>query len=94
MISGKEAESFGLVNRSYPLAELMDRAMGLAKAIASKGTIAIAHAIAAVNASDDLGIEEGGAYEAELFGKTFETYDKKEGVAAFLEKRTPNFQNR
>lgn len=94
MITGKEAESYGLVNRSYPHAELMEQANALAKTIAAKGGVAIAHAIAAINASDDLTIEQGGAYEAELFGKTFETYDKKEGVAAFIEKRKPVFENR
>lgn len=94
MISGKEAERYGLVNHSYPLVELMDRAKQLAQAIVAKGGIAVAHAIAAVNASEQMEVEAGGAYEAELFGKTFETYDKKEGIAAFLEKRTPKFENR
>ncbi len=94
MITGKEACSYGLVNRSFPLSELMDQAMQLAKVIATKGGVSIAHAIAAVNASDDLEVEAGGAFEAELFGKTFETYDKKEGIAAFIEKRTPKFENR
>lgn len=94
VITGKEAAEYGLVNHAYPLAELMDQAVALAKAIAGKGGIAIAHAIAAINASEMLGVEEGGAFEAELFGKTFETYDKKEGIAAFIEKRQPNFENR
>lgn len=94
MITGKEAAGYGLVNRSYPLEELMNQAVQLAQVIAAKGGVAIAHAIATLNASDELGVEAGGAFEAELFGKTFETYDKKEGIAAFIEKRQPKFENR
>lgn len=94
LISGEIAEAYGLVNRSFPLAELMDKVLELANLIASKGGNAIAHAIEAINASDELNVDEGGRLEADLFGKTFETYDKQEGIAAFLEKRKPNFKNR
>lgn len=93
-ITGQEAEAIGLVNRSFPLSELMNAAFSLAKVIASKGGVAVAKAVEAVNASGYMDVEEGGAFEAELFGQTFETYDKKEGIAAFLEKRPPKFENR
>lgn len=93
-ITGQEAEELGLVNRSFPLSELMNEALSLAKTITSKSGVAVAKAIEAINASDYMNVEEGGALEAELFGQTFETYDKKEGIAAFLEKRPPKFENR
>lgn len=94
MIGGEEAASYGLVNRSFPLDQLMDQVMALANAIAAKGVISIDYAIKAINASAELSMDEGEQLEADLFGKIFETYDKKEGIAAFLEKRKPNFENR
>lgn len=94
MIGGEEAASYGLVNRSFPLDQLMDQVMELANAIAAKGAISIDYAIKAINASAELSMDEGEQLEADLFGKLFETYDKKEGIAAFLEKRKPNFENR
>jgi enoyl-CoA hydratase len=88
MIPAQRAKEIGLVNDVFPLAELMDKTQELASTIAKNSPLAITEAIAAVNASYS---ENGFEKEIKSFGKLFELEDKKEGVAAFIEKRKPNF---
>ena len=88
MIPAQRAKEIGLVNEVFPLNELMEKTKELAATIAKNSPLAITEAIAAVNASDT---EHGFEKEIKSFGKLFEQKDKKEGVAAFLEKRKPNF---
>lgn len=90
MIDAQTAHSYGLVNHVTPLEELMDKAEAIAGKILKNSPVAIAAAIAAVNA----GFEDGeNGYETEItnFGECFGTVDFKEGTQAFLEKRKPNF---
>lgn len=89
MISAQRAKEIGLVNEIFPLNELMNKAKELASAIAKNSPAAIAEAIAAVNAS---GTKDGYEKEIASFGMLFESEDKKEGVAAFLSKRKPDFR--
>lgn len=89
MISAQKAKEIGLVNEVYPLTELMNKTKELAASIAKNSPSAISEAITAINAS---GTEKGIEQEINSFGKLFETEDKKEGIAAFLAKRKPNFQ--
>lgn len=88
MITAQKAKEMGLVNEVFPLEELLPKTKELAQQIAKNAPQAIAKAIAAVNASDT-----PAGYEKEIlsFGELFDLEDKKEGVAAFLDKRKPNF---
>jgi enoyl-CoA hydratase len=93
-VNAEEAYRIGLVNRVYPAAELMPRAVAMAEAIASLGQRAIAYALQAVAAADESTLPKGLAREAELFGLCCATEDFREGTAAFLEKRKPTFRDR
>ena len=88
MIPAEKAKEIGLVNEVYSLEELLPKTKELAKIIARNSPMGISKAIKAVNLSDtDSGFET----EMKSFGELFEMEDKKEGVAAFLEKRKPVF---
>ncbi len=93
-ISGSEAAAIGLVNRAVPAGEVLLTAKGLAKKIAGHGRLAIQAAMSAVQGGLGLPLAEGLALEADEFSRLAETYDMKEGLAAFLEKRQPQFQDR
>lgn len=93
-VTGDVAERIGLINRAYPEERIWEEVDRIASLIAEKGKKALTHALLAVERGEDLPVREGGAWEAELFGKSFDTEDKREGIAAFLEKRTPRFTDR
>ena len=93
-IGAAEAERIGLVNRVVPADQLLSTAEELARKMASRGPLAVRAAIEAVMAGSEMGFEEGQTLEATLFGLLASTEDMKEGMAAFLEKRAANFQNR
>jgi enoyl-CoA hydratase/carnithine racemase len=90
-ITSEEAIAIGLVNRVVPAAEVLAQAQILARMITQKGRMAIQSALRAIRTSLDSPLAEGLARESELFGSLCETADKKEGTAAFLEKRPPKF---
>ncbi|MFQ5945166.1 MAG: enoyl-CoA hydratase-related protein [Anaerolineae bacterium] len=93
-ISGSEAAAIGLVNRAVPAGEVLLTAMGMAKKIAGHGRMAIRAAVAAVQGGLERPLAEGLALEADEFALLAETYDMREGLSAFLEKRQPQFQDR
>jgi enoyl-CoA hydratase len=93
-IGAAEAERIGLVNRVVPADQLMAAAEELARKMASRGPLAVRAAIEAVMSGSEMPFAEGQTLEATLFGLLASTEDMKEGMAAFLEKRTANFQNR
>lgn len=94
-IGGKEAESIGLVNKSVPLAELMNEAKQLAEAIAlNKSQPSVTATIEAVNKGLETTLDEGLEIEADLWAKLFTTEDMKEGVSAFIEKRKAEFTDK
>ena len=86
-IDAEEAYRIGLVNHVYPQAELMDQAKKLAGKIARNASYAVSVAKAAMNNGYDMDIKNAVELEANLFGITCSTEDKKEGMTAFLEKR-------
>ena len=93
-LSAQEAKGLGLVSQVYPPEDLLRQAHGLARKIVSKSQIAVRAALEAIHHSDGLELPRGLALEARLFGRLCDTEDKKEGLAAFLEKRQPRFKDR
>jgi enoyl-CoA hydratase len=94
MISAERAYQIGLVNHVVEPEELMDKAMEMAKKIASKGQLAVKMCKQGVNEGMNMDLARGLQYETELFGLSFSTEDQKEGMAAFLEKRQAEFKGR
>jgi len=94
MISAQEAYRIGLVNEVVPATELITRAEAILKQIFSNAPLAIKFSLQAVNDGMETTVAEGLAMEASFFGLCAGTEDKKEGTAAFLEKRKPQFQGR
>jgi enoyl-CoA hydratase len=87
MIDAQEAYRIGLANKVVPLAELLDKCKEMAKKIMAQSSYAVSLAKAAINAGLDVDLNSGLKLEADLFGLTFATADKKEGMTAFVEKR-------
>src|SRR5215470_2614735 len=94
MIDAETADKFGLVNHVYPKEELEAKTMKLAEKIAEKAPIALQLSKEAVKFASRSNLDEGLRREVDLFAICFSTDDKKEGVAAFLEKRKPDFKGR
>jgi enoyl-CoA hydratase len=92
MITAEKACSWGIVNEVFPPEELLPKAMETAKAIAQAGTLGVAYAKDAVANGLNMGKEDGFRYEASLFGVLFSSNDQKEGMGAFVEKRTAEFK--
>jgi len=93
-IDAQEAYRIGLVNKVVPPEELMNAAMELAQKIASRPPLAVRYAKEAVNRSQEGDKASGFALESYLHALTCTTEDKKEGVAAFLEKRKGMFKGK
>jgi len=94
IISAEEAHRIGLVNEVTAPGELIPRAEAIAQKIIANAPLAIQYAMEAVNHGLDLPLAEGLYLEATLFGVCCATEDKKEGTAAFLEKRAASFKGR
>ena len=94
MMDAAEAERSGLVSRVVPQADLLDEAVKVADRIASMSQPMVMMAKEAVNRAYETTMEEGIRFERRLFHSTFATEDQKEGMAAFVEKRQPDFKNR
>ena len=94
MISAQQAKAIGLINQVVPEAELRRSAVGLAKKITVHSKIMVAAILRAVREGGDRPLEAALKLESKLFGEAMPTADKKEGVAAFIEKRQPRFTDR
>jgi enoyl-CoA hydratase/3-hydroxyacyl-CoA dehydrogenase len=94
MISAKEAERIGLVNRVAPPKELMKTARAMAEKIASRAPLAVGRAKTAINKTLKTNLDVGLAFEVESVCLLFNTEDKEEGMAAFVERRKPEFKGR
>ncbi len=92
-ISAEEAFELGLVNRVVEPDVLMDTAIRLAGKIASKSNIQISFIKALVNKGADIDLATANYLEISYFSSSFSTYDQKEGMNAFIEKRKPEFKN-
>ena len=93
-ISAREAESHGLVARVVPVELYLEEAKSLAREIASKPPVAVRFAKEAINKVYELPLTEGLDYESRLFHILFSTEDQKEGMAAFVEKRKPEWKGK
>ncbi|MFQ5958837.1 MAG: enoyl-CoA hydratase [Alphaproteobacteria bacterium] len=93
MMDAGEAERAGLVSRVVPAAEVVDEAVKVAERIADMSAPVVAFAKEAVNRAFETTLAEGVRFERRLFQATFATEDRKEGMAAFTEKRQPAFKN-
>jgi enoyl-CoA hydratase len=93
-IGAAEAQRIGLVNRVVPAADLMSEARTLAAQLAGNAPIAMRYIINAVNKGLEIPFAEACQYEATLFGLVASTDDMKEGTAAFLAKRKPEFKGK
>ena len=89
-----EAERAGLVARVVPLAALMDTALAAADTIAQMSRTAVMLAKESINRAFELPLAEGIRFERRVFHSLFATADQKEGMAAFIAKRPPRFENR
>ncbi len=94
MMDADEAERSGLVSRIVPLAELVNEALKTAAKIAEFSLPMVMLAKESVNRAYETTLAEGVRFERRLFHSAFATEDQKEGMAAFVEKRKPEFKHR
>lgn len=90
-IGAHEAKEAGLVNRVVPVELYMDEALNLAKEIAKKSPLAVRMAKEAILKTFDLPISQGLDFERKNFYMLFSSEDQKEGMKAFMEKRSASF---
>jgi enoyl-CoA hydratase len=93
MMDAAEAERAGLVSRIFPAAELLTQVGAIAKTIADMPLLTIMMVKESINAAYEMPLSEGIRFERRLFHSCFGTDDQKEGMAAFIEKRPPQFKN-
>ncbi len=93
-MDAQEAERSGLVSRVVPLADLLNEALSTAAKIAGLSLPIAMMAKESVNRAYETTLSEGIRFERRLFYSTFATEDQKEGMAAFVDKRKPDFKHR
>ena len=91
VIGAEEAKRIGLVNAVLPAAELLPKVREVAAKIASKGRLAVAQCKRVLFSGADVPVDVANALETQAFAQLFGTLDQREGMKAFLEKRTPAF---
>jgi enoyl-CoA hydratase len=94
MMDAAEAERAGIVSRVVPLDKLMDEAMAVADKIAGYSLPVVMMIKETVNRAYETTLSEGVHYERRMFHSMFSLDDQKEGMAAFVEKRKPEFKHR
>jgi len=94
MIDAKTALEWGLINQVVPPEQLLDTVRKLAEKIASKSSLAVRQAKAAMVAAATMTEDAGLKYEQQAFGVTFSSADRVEGTKAFVENRDPKWQGK
>jgi len=94
MMDAAEAERSGLVSRVVPAERLMDEALAAAAQIAEFSLPSVMMAKESINRAYEAPLAEGILFERRAFHALFATEDQKEGMAAFIEKRKPNFKHK
>ena len=93
-ITAEEAKAWGLVNRVVPVELYLEEAKTLARKVASKPPLAVRQAKEAVNNVFNDYLDKGLTFERKNFYMLFATEDQKEGMAAFVEKRPPQWKGK
>ena len=91
MIDAQDAYRIGLANHVVPQEELLDYCKAMAGRIMKNAPYAVSLAKQVINSGADMDLDNGLKLEANIFGLSFSTEDKKEGMTAFLEKRPSKF---
>ncbi|WP_374545153.1 enoyl-CoA hydratase [Rhodoblastus sp.] len=94
MMDAQEAERAGLVSRIVPAEDLVNEALRTAAVIASMSLPIAMQIKDCINSAYESTLTEGVKFERRNFHAAFATHDQKEGMAAFIEKRPPDFKNR
>ncbi|MDO5077902.1 enoyl-CoA hydratase [Corynebacterium sp.] len=94
MMDAQEAHQAGLVARVLPAEGFLDEVAKVAELIASKSLVAAQMVKETVNAAFETTLQQGIMFERRVFHSVFSSEDQKEGMAAFVEKREPNFKHR
>ena len=93
-INAKYAKEIGLINDHYPISELEDEVLKLAKKIASKSNLTIKIGKKAFYKQLEMPLSEAYKYTSEAMSENMMAVDAREGISAFLEKRIPNWKNK
>ena len=91
VIDATEALRIGLVNKVVPVGQALEAATAMAKKIMTRSPVAIGYCKTAVREGQNGSFDSAVAYEAEVFGLCFADGEQREGMSAFVEKRTPVF---
>ncbi|MGI9350124.1 MAG: enoyl-CoA hydratase [Rhizobiaceae bacterium] len=94
MMDAEEAERSGLIARIFPADDLVEESLKIAAQIAEFSTPSVMIAKEQVNRAFETTLAEGLRFERRTFYSLFATEDQKEGMAAFAEKRKPDFKNK
>ena len=94
MLDAQEALRAGLVSRVVPVEKLMEEAMAVAEKIAGYSLPVVMMIKESINRAYETSLSEGVLFERRIFHSQFALEDQKEGMAAFVEKRKPNFKNK
>jgi len=92
--SAEEALRWGLVNELFAADELLDAALATARRIAANAPLAVRQAKQAIRRGLQMSLADGLAFEIEAYYRTVPTADRREGVSAFNQKRTPEFKGK
>lgn len=93
-LTAQEAYQFGMVNRVVPVEGYLEEALRLAEEIASRAPVAVRAAKKMINQAFERTLSDGLAVEKQEFYNLFATEDQKEGMQAFVEKRTPQWRGK
>ena len=93
-MDAQEAEKVGLVSRVFPEKDFEIKIIEIAKKISEKSMSSIIAIKESINFSYESNLSSGIVFERRKFHSLFSTEDQKEGMAAFVEKRTPKFSDR
>lgn len=91
--TAEEAERAGLVAKVFPVEKTLEETLTIAKQIASYSRPIVAMCKQSILRSWEMPLTEGLMFERHLFHSTFATKDQKEGMSAFVDKRTPAFEH-
>jgi enoyl-CoA hydratase len=94
LMDAAEAERAGLVSRVVPADKCLDEAIEAATVIAAYSNPSVMMAKESINRAFEGSLSEGMLFERRMFHSLFATEDQKEGMAAFVEKRKPDFKNK